>query len=135
MKQNTDRLVIIGGGNIGSAIAEGVAASGLLKASAITVCDKSAPLLAALKAKGFTTSDDNCAALAKPATVLVAVKPHHADAVLAEIAPALATSKHVLVSVMAGVSIAQLRQFAGDKVPVVRAMPNTAIAWLRFSAG
>ncbi len=124
----SDRMVIIGAGNIGSAIAAGVAASGLLKPAQVTLCNQTAAKLEPFRAQGFAVSADNVAPLAAPAVVIIAVKPHHADKVLAEIAPALKPGKHVLVSVMTGVTVAQMRKFTGDKLPVVRAMPNTAIA-------
>jgi len=48
--------------------------------------------------------------------------------VLEEIAPELKPSDHVVISVVTGVSRAQILQQIGKGVSVVRAMPNTAIA-------
>ena len=127
MKQ-TDRLVIIGAGNIGTAIATGLVAAKSLGPKQITLCDLLPTRRALLESQGFSTSASNTAPLATPCTVLVSVEPHHADDVLREIAPALNPGRHVLISVMAGISIGQLRKHLGTTLPIVRAMPNTAIA-------
>ena len=51
------------------------------------------------------------------------------DALMAEIRPELDPSRHLLVSVISGVTISRLRELAGDPAfPVARAMPNTAVS-------
>jgi pyrroline-5-carboxylate reductase len=60
--------------------------------------------------------------------VILAVQPQQLDALLAEIAPALSAKKHLVISVASGATITQISSRIGKSVPVVRAMPNTAIA-------
>ena len=59
--------------------------------------------------------------------MIIAVKPKQIAEVLKEISPAL-KRHHTLVSVVTGISIADIEHHAGKKASVVRAMPNTAIA-------
>jgi len=121
-------LAIIGVGNIGNAIAEGLRLAGHLPAERIIVTRRKAHLLEPLAARGFTTLADNGEAVARAGVVIVAVDPQHLDPLLDEIAPALDPAKHVLISIVSGAGIAQIAGRIGKAVPVVRAMPNTAIA-------
>lgn len=57
--------------------------------------------------------------------VFLGVKPNLAETVLKEIKPKLAEGT-VLVSMAAGLSIASIREWAGD-IPVIRIMPNTPV--------
>ena len=63
--------------------------------------------------------------------VFLAVRPQDVDAVAAEVKPLL-TAKQTLVSIVAGKTLAKLRQAFGSKVNLVRVMPNLA---LRAGAG
>lgn len=66
----------------------------------------------------------NNRALAKAAdVVLVCVKPFQVEAVAREIADCL-TGEKLIVTTAASVSIAQVREWTGDRAPVIRAMPN-----------
>lgn len=58
--------------------------------------------------------------------IFLAVKPQVMAEVLLELKPLL-TTKHLVVSVAAGVSLTQLGAMLGPKVRLVRVMPNTPI--------
>jgi pyrroline-5-carboxylate reductase len=60
--------------------------------------------------------------------VVLAVQPQQLDALLADIAPVLQSDRHRVVSVVSGASIDGLRAALGPGVPIVRAMPNTAVS-------
>ncbi len=122
------RIAIIGAGNIGTAIADGLAESNRFRAEAITLTRRRANLLDGMKARGFTVEKDNRKAVRKSSVVIIAVEPGRIDGVLREIAPELKRGKHLVISVVTGISTAQIAKQAGDGVAVVRAMPNTAIA-------
>lgn len=122
------RITIIGAGNIGTAIANGLADSGRFAPADITLTRRSTKALDAMKERGFSVDADNRAAVRRSDVVLVAVEPQQIDAVLQEIAPDLKPGQHVLISVVTGVDTRHIRQHVGDGVAVVRAMPNTAIA-------
>jgi pyrroline-5-carboxylate reductase len=60
--------------------------------------------------------------------IILAVKPYNYEQIIKELKPALDPKKHVIVSVISGIWIEQLQKAIGKPVPVIRVMPNTAIA-------
>lgn len=121
-------LAILGAGNIGRAIATGLAEAGTFAPARISLTRRAVQHLEDLRERGFRVGSDNRAAVRDADVVIVAVEPRQVDALLEEIAPALAPGRHVVVSVVTGVSSALIRERLGGGVPVIRAMPNTAIA-------
>ena len=128
----TDQLVgsiaILGAGHVGQALARGLVSSGRLAAGEITLTRRHADKLGELAAAGFRTTPDNRAAVAKASQVIVAVQPRQLDELLAEVRGSLDPARHTLVSVVTGVALQQIQAQVGPEVPVVRAIPNTAIA-------
>jgi pyrroline-5-carboxylate reductase len=122
------KLAVLGTGNIGSSIARGLAQSEVFSARDITLTRRKAHLLAELANEGFQVGDDNTKAVHEADIVVVAVEPQQVNTLLGEIAPALDPKRHTVISVVSDVSINQIRRIIGNKIPVVRAMPNTAIA-------
>ncbi|HDL85207.1 MAG TPA: pyrroline-5-carboxylate reductase [Candidatus Acetothermia bacterium] len=123
-----DRVAIIGGGNLGTAIARGLAASGKISADRITITRRSIHLLDGLKQEGFNIEPDNLTAVRSARVVLVTVRPRQLDAVLREIGPALDEDKHILISTVSNASVAEIKHQLGKSIPVLRAMPNIAVA-------
>ncbi|KYP16060.1 pyrroline-5-carboxylate reductase [Flavihumibacter sp. CACIAM 22H1] len=122
-------IAIIGGGNLGISIAEGLTAGGFLSPSQITVTRRTTTLLQPLQQKGMQITSDNLAAAAGSEVILLAVKPFQIKEVIREIAPAL-TSDKLLISVVTGVSMQEMRSEIGiaNSPALFRAMPNTAVA-------
>jgi pyrroline-5-carboxylate reductase len=115
---NTPELVLVGGGNMGSALVGGLVASGM-DPRGITVVEIDAAKRSDLAARfGVATS----AGIVAGRGAVVAVKP--ADAPSAAAALAWAGTPRVL-SIAAGVTLAVLQDAAGASCAVVRAMPNT----------
>ena len=104
-----DRVAIIGGGNLGTAIARRLAASGKISADKITITRRSIHLLHGLKQEGFCVDSDNLAAVCSARVVLVTVRPNQLDAVLREIAPALVEGEHLIISTVSNASIAEIK--------------------------
>jgi len=123
-----DRVAIIGGGNLGTAIAHGLAASGKIGADRITVTRRSIHLLDGLKKEGFNIEQDNTVAVRSARVILVTVRPRHLDTVLREIAPAIVEGEHMLISTVSNASIAEIKRQLGKNIPVLRAMPNIAVS-------
>lgn len=121
------RIAIIGGGNLGTAIAEGLLQSKFSKASELIVTKRNTATLHALKGKGIAITDDNAAAVKKSDIIILAVKPFQAAEVLNSIKKEI-TSAKLMISVVSSVSIAEILGMLNKKLPVFRAMPNTAIA-------
>lgn len=122
------KIAIIGGGNLGAAIAEGLISGQFCKASDITITRRNTAALQPLADLGCIVHSDNKKATAESDLILLAVKPYNYTEVIGELKDALDPAKHVLVSVITGITIAQLQEAIGKSVPVVRAMPNTAVA-------
>ncbi len=123
-----ERVTIIGGGNLGTAIARGLVASGKINAGMITVTRRSVHLLDGLKAEGFNVDRDNVSAVRAAHVVLVTVRPSQLNAVLREIAPAIVEGEHLLISTVSNASISEIRRQLKKEIPVLRAMPNIAVS-------
>ena len=121
------KIAIIGGGNLGSAIAEGLISSKFCKPSDITITKRKVETLNALREKGVKVTSDNSEAVNKSELVILSVKPYQVADVLNSFKEKL-SEKHILVSVVTGVLIADIEEIIQKKIPVFRAMPNTAIA-------
>lgn len=121
------KIAIIGGGNLGTAIAEGLIASRFSKAADIVVTKRNVSTLKALEKKGVVVTSNNNEAVKKCGIVILAVKPYQVKEVVEAIKKDLSSS-HLLVSVVTGVLIKDIQETLHKKIPVFRAMPNTAIA-------
>jgi pyrroline-5-carboxylate reductase len=84
--------------------------------------------LADLAAEGYRTGDDNKSAVRECDLVILAVQPQQVDELLDEIVGELDDARHRVVSVVSGVSTGHIRAMLGESVPLVLAMPNTAVA-------
>jgi pyrroline-5-carboxylate reductase len=122
------RIAIIGAGNIGASIANGLTESELFAAKNIILTRRRIHLLEEQKRRGFIVEKDNRLAVSQADVIIIAVEPRQVDNVLKEIAPALSTEKHILISIVTGISTHQIKETIGKEIPIVRAMPNTAIA-------
>ncbi len=121
------KIAIIGGGNLGTAIAEGLLNSGFCKAADIIITRRNIATLNALQLRGVNVTTDNQYAVSKSGIVILAVKPYQVSEVLTGFQKLL-SAKHILVSVVTGVLIKDIQEHIQKKLPVFRAMPNTAIA-------
>jgi pyrroline-5-carboxylate reductase len=122
------KIAVIGGGNLGTAIVEGLLKSGFSKASDITVTKRNISTLGLLKEKGVKITSDNNKAVQSSDIIILAIKPFQVKDVLTGVTKDLSPSKHVLISVITGVFIKDIYEIVNKKLPVFRAMPNTAIA-------
>ena len=108
----------IGCGNMGGAIAQT-----LSKATTdFIVSDRSG------KAKSLGFPYGSAAEAATADRVFLAVKPQMMAGVLEQLRPVLAEKKPVLISMAAGLTMAQIDAMAGGGFPVIRLMPNTPVA-------
>lgn len=121
------KITIIGGGNLGTAIAEGLLKSKFCKASDLTITKRNTATLKDIAAKGVVVQSDNSAAVKKAGVIILAVKPFQVADVINGLKSSL-VAKQILVSVITGVSISDIKEMIKKPLPVFRAMPNTAIA-------
>lgn len=122
------RIAIIGGGNLGAAIAEGLIQSGFILPGHLLITKRNIATLKSLEERGVLVSNDNAEAVKFADMVILAVKPFQVDDVLDKLRPLFDENRHVLVSVITGISTSHIHDVLKKKISTVRAMPNTAIA-------
>ncbi len=124
------KISIIGGGNMGGAIAKGVIERGVTKPSQITISHLSEKMkhLFAPYSDALHLNNQNAEAIKGADYIVLAVKPWLLEEVLAEIAPSIDLSRQVIISVVAGVSFDRIGAMLGtDRATIYRVIPNTAI--------
>ena len=120
------KVGIIGAGNMGGAIARGLAKGHYVREQDIIVTNPSMPKLDALKAEypAIQVSTNNREA-SDADVVIVAVKPWKMEEVLK---PLRLRQPQILVSVAAGLTFENLAHFVDPEMPMFRVIPNTAIS-------
>ena len=113
----------IGCGNMGGAIARALARA----TTDFAITDRSGKAigLAAEIPCGYLTAPeiaDQCE------RIFLGVKPHMMKDVLKPLQEILAEKKPLLITMAAGLTMAQIEEFAGCALPVIRIMPNTPVA-------
>ena len=126
MTQWPARLVLVGAGKMGGAMAQGWLAAGL-SASSLTILEPNpSHEIASLSAERGVALNPRVAA-PPPEMLVLAVKPQSLDQVAPEIA-ALAGERTLVLSIIAGKTIGNLMARLPQAHAVVRAMPNTPAA-------
>ncbi len=124
---NKKKLLIIGGGNMGFAIACGISEKKIYKKDSVVFIEKNKERIAFLTKKGFETFD-KLDKVKKEANsfnaIILAVKPFDISEVLKGLKTRL---KHntPLISIAAGIKIKTLVAGTNANQPVARIMPNT----------
>jgi len=118
------RIAFIGGGHMSTSLVGGLLARGLAPGD-ITVADPVPAQLARLGDRfGVRTSADNVRAVRDADLVVLAVKPQDMAAAARAIADEIAARRPIVVSIAAGIRLANLGAWLGLDVPLVRTMPN-----------
>jgi len=119
---NTKKIAIIGCGNLGMSIINGLVDNAANEYSIIAT-RRNIGELKSLESRGVEITSNNVQACADSEIILLAVKPYNLPAILKELRKVL--SDKILISLATGVSIKEIKSHLGD-VSVLRAMPNTA---------
>ncbi len=127
IKMKNSKIAIIGGGNLGAAIAEGLIKSKFIDANKITVTKRNLDPILHLKSLGASITSNNAEAIQNSDVIIVALKPYNVREILEGLKNNFDPKKHIIISVVTGVFLKELAAIVGD-VPIFRAMPNTAIA-------
>jgi len=124
--QLTDKkLAVLGTGKLGSILLRAYLKQGLFNPKKVTATVRHEEKAAVLsKELGVNVATDNRKAARGADIILLGVKPQVVGEVLKEIASELSKDT-LIISVAASVPTSYIEQRAGDKVPVIRAMPNT----------
>ena len=116
-------ILIIGGGNMGATYATSFLRSHVTSLAGMRILEKNAAKAAALAERNIgTVGSDPGAMVPSSDLVVLAVKPQDTGALFAAIRPHV-HEQQVFLSIMAGVTVATIREALGV-AKVVRAMPN-----------
>ena len=120
-------LGFFGAGRMAEGIVQAVAAAGTFELKDVVMAETCPPRAKEMaKRYGVKTTPDAAVVAKGASAIFLAVKPQDAAALAAQVKPLL-TSKVLLVSIVAGKSLATLRKMFGAKVRIVRVMPNLAL--------
>lgn len=124
---NNLRIAIIGGGNLGASLAEGLLKSKKYRSDYITVTRRKVERIAHLSEKGIHVHSDNVLAINQADIIILAVKPKTVDKILDELKQHVQEGQ-LLVSLATGIALSHIESVLGNHIPIYRAMPNTALA-------
>lgn len=122
------KISILGAGNLGLAIAEGLLKSGTINKNSLILTEKLSKRITELKEIGFNVVDDNIEAVKKSELIIVAVKPKQIVEVVEEIKDALDPLNQIVASCVTGISSIQIFNTLGYNIPLFRVMPNTGMS-------
>jgi len=123
--QVPNRVAFVGGGNMARSLIGGLIRDGVTPAN-VSVSEPNAELRAALARDfGIAAHSGNTEAAGDATALVLAVKPQVMKDVCEGLSALVQQRKPLIVSIAAGIRIAQLEQWLGGDVAVVRAMPNT----------
>ena len=118
------RIAFLGGGNMATSLVGALRARGV-DAASMTVAEPLPARSESLAREfGVHTTPDNVSAARGADTIVIAVKPQDVRAVATGIAGAIADRRRLVVSVAAGIRLADLDRWLGGHAALVRAMPN-----------
>ena len=117
---------IIGGGNLGGAIAIGLAQ--FTTGNTITVTRRNIRLIENLKQYGIATSANNTEGISNADLIILAIKPWQVDAVIDEVLPHCNINA-LIASAVSGVTLEHLAKKVGVAHTAVRIMPNIAVQY------
>lgn len=119
------KIAIIGCGNLGSAILNGLLSDKNIQSNNITVTRRNLKALDRFKDTGIYITSDNAKAIASSDIIIMALKPYNILENL-ELLNSSFTDEHIVISLATAVSIKDIQDIINAKVSVFRAMPNTA---------
>jgi pyrroline-5-carboxylate reductase len=118
------RIAFVGGGNMATSLIGGLLARGAAAADIIVADPDTKQRERLVRDFGVTTVDSATAAVNGAQTVVLAVKPQQMAEVSRAIARQLQASRALVISIAAGIRLADLARWLGPGVPLVRTMPN-----------
>ncbi len=120
------KIAIIGTGNLGKAIANGLLESKVVKPKNLTLTKRNYKTLEKYEKIGVTITNNNLNAVKDKDLVFLCVQPHKLDVILQDISNDL--DNKIVISTITGVTLKKFEAKVNDTVILFRAMPNTAIA-------
>jgi len=121
----TLRIGFLGAGQMATALTQGLLRSGTVNSSAIVATDVSAAAVQKFQQTTGARTVASAADLLLDADVIfLAVKPQHLSELLLKLQPH-AESRHLFISIAAGITLERLGAGLGPVPRIIRVMPNT----------
>jgi pyrroline-5-carboxylate reductase len=118
------KIAVLGCGNIGMSIIEGVLKAETVPAGNIVATRRNVHSTDFMKNSGIKFTSDNVMAVRDSDLIIIAVKSYNFSGVLKEISSSLIPGKHAIISITTGIPISRIQEEIGSDIPVFRAMPN-----------
>jgi len=118
------RIISVGGGNMGRAIIGGLIEQGYEK-ELLSIVDPDPDAQKFITQELGIDASPSVSNLIDAEIVLLAVKPQNMKTVAEELSPLISNFRPLIISIAAGITTAQLARWLGYDGTIVRAMPNT----------
>ncbi|MFD2203403.1 pyrroline-5-carboxylate reductase [Shivajiella indica] len=125
MLKNT-KIAIIGCGNLGTSIVNGLLDRGEILPQNLHVTKRNPSSLLFIQDKGVKVHSDNVLAAKNAELVILGVKPYNVSSILNEIKHVLDPKKQVIVSLATGITLDEMYEVLDHDTKAFRAMPNIA---------
>lgn len=126
LKLLDQKIAIIGCGNLGTSIANGLLQLEEFKPQNLTLTKRNTKSLAEFEAMGVHVHHDNLQAAKYADILILGVKPYTIAPILNEIRSELAPEKQLIVSLATGISLQEIFEVIDPRSVAFRAMPNIA---------
>ena len=120
------KIAIIGTGNLGLSIAQGLIINNTVTSLYLTKRNIES-IEEWSENKYVNITKNNIEAVKKSDILIFSVQPNQFEEILNEINIHL-TNKHIIISTITGFHINRIESVIGNKIPIIRSMPNTAIS-------
>lgn len=120
------KIAIIGCGNLGESVLNGLISNTDFTNSNITATRRNLKPLDYLKDTGINLTSDNAKAIKDSDIIILGLKPFNILPVLKELKSHIKSNKHIVVSLATAVTLEDIQEVLDPSVSVFRAMPNTA---------
>ena len=121
------KIAIIGAGNLGTSLVKGLLDSKSYTPENFVLTRRNTAKLSTFKALGCEIATNNIDAIKNADIIILAVLPQKIDEVLNELKGNIQNDQ-LVVSLVTGIKINKIQSILGSTIPIVRAMPNTAIS-------
>ncbi|MEB2781165.1 pyrroline-5-carboxylate reductase [Algoriphagus sp. C2-6-M1] len=120
------KIAIIGCGNLGTSIANGLLKREDFDPKNLTLTKRHVESLGEFAALGVHVLSDNLSAAADADIIILGVKPYNINPILNEIKPSLRPRNQIIISLATGITFAEMYQVIDTDSIAFRAMPNIA---------